>query len=58
MSKLSRSKLDPGSMKEPNPSHDLEQTILETFDEMHAEAQIAPNLRKQHLAGSMKLIPV
>ena len=32
MSKLSRSKLDPGTMKEPNPSHDLEQTILlETF---------------------------
>jgi hypothetical protein len=42
MSKLSRSKLDPGTMKEPDPSHDLEQTILETFGEMHAEAQITP----------------
>jgi hypothetical protein len=42
MSKLSRSKLDPGTMKEPDPSQDLEQAILETLDEMHAEAQIAP----------------
>jgi hypothetical protein len=39
MSKLSRSKLDPGTMKELDPSRDLEQTILETFDEMHAEAR-------------------
>jgi hypothetical protein len=29
-------------MKEAIPPDDLEQTILETFDEMHAEAQIAP----------------
>src|ERR1700692_920279 len=29
-------------MKEPGPPDDLEQTILETFDEMHAEAQVAP----------------
>jgi hypothetical protein len=29
-------------MKIPDPSHDLERTILETFDEMHAEAQITP----------------
>jgi hypothetical protein len=29
-------------MKEPGPPDDLEQTILETFDEMHAEAQITP----------------
>ena len=29
-------------MKEPSPPDDLEQTILETFDEMHAEAQVAP----------------
>ena len=29
-------------MKEPGPPDDLEQTILETFDEMHAEAQIVP----------------
>ena len=31
-------------MKEPGPPDDLEQTILETFDEMHAEAQVAPIL--------------
>jgi hypothetical protein len=29
-------------MKEPDPTDDLDQTILETFDEMHAEAQITP----------------
>jgi hypothetical protein len=29
-------------MKEPDPTDDLDQTILDTFDEMHAEAQIAP----------------
>jgi hypothetical protein len=29
-------------MKEPDSPHDLELTILETFDEMHAEAQITP----------------
>jgi hypothetical protein len=29
-------------MKEPGPPDALEQTILETFDEMHAEAQVAP----------------
>jgi len=29
-------------MKEPDPTHDLDQTILDTFDEMHAEAQIVP----------------
>jgi hypothetical protein len=29
-------------MKELGPPDDLEQTILETFDEMHAEAQVAP----------------
>ena len=29
-------------MKEPGPPDDLEKTILETFDEMHAEAQVAP----------------
>jgi hypothetical protein len=29
-------------MKEPGPPDDLEQTILETFDEMHAEARVAP----------------
>jgi hypothetical protein len=31
-----------GTMKDSDPPDDLEQTILETFDEMHAEAQIAP----------------
>ena len=29
-------------MKDLDPPDDLEQTILEKFDEMHAEAQIAP----------------
>ena len=29
-------------MKEPDPPDDLEQTILETFDELHAEAKIVP----------------
>ena len=29
-------------MKKPDPTDDLDQTILETFDEMHAEAQITP----------------
>jgi hypothetical protein len=29
-------------MKEPDPTDDLDQTILDTFDEMHAEAQIKP----------------
>ena len=29
-------------MKDLDPPDDLEQTILETFDEMHAEAQITP----------------
>jgi len=29
-------------MKESGTPDDLEQTILETFDEMHAEAQITP----------------
>jgi hypothetical protein len=33
---------DPRNMKEPDSPDDLEQTISETFDEMHAEAQIAP----------------
>jgi hypothetical protein len=28
--------------KEPNPPDDLDRMILETFDEMHAEAQITP----------------
>ena len=32
----------PENMKEPGPPDDLERTILETFDEMHAEAQVAP----------------
>jgi hypothetical protein len=32
----------PGTMKKPDPTDDLDQTILETFDEMHAEAQITP----------------
>src|SRR6202035_3415556 len=31
-----------GTMKDLDPPDDLEQTILETFDEMHAEAQVAP----------------
>jgi hypothetical protein len=34
--------MDLETMKQPNPPDDLERTILETFDEMHAEAQIAP----------------
>ena len=42
MSKLSRSKLDPETMIELNLSDDLYQTILKAFDEMRAEAQIAP----------------
>lgn len=29
-------------MKLPDPSHDLERTILKTFVETHAEAQITP----------------
>jgi hypothetical protein len=29
-------------MKEPDPTDDLDQTIMDTFDEMHAEAQITP----------------
>ena len=29
-------------MKDPGPPDDLEQTILETFDEMHSEAQVTP----------------
>ena len=29
-------------MKEPDPTDDLDRTILETFDEMHAEAQVTP----------------
>jgi hypothetical protein len=29
-------------MKEPDPSHDLDQTISEAFGEMHAEARITP----------------
>src|SRR5260370_40565729 len=29
-------------MKEPGPADDLEQTILETCEEMHSEAQVAP----------------
>ena len=32
----------PRTMKEPDPTDDLDQTILDTFDEMHAEAQITP----------------
>jgi hypothetical protein len=32
----------PENMKEPDPPDDLEQTILETFDELHAEAKIVP----------------
>jgi hypothetical protein len=27
-------------MKEPDPTDDLDQPILDTFDKMHAEAQI------------------
>jgi hypothetical protein len=29
-------------MKEPDPTDDLDRTILETFDEMQAEAQVTP----------------
>jgi hypothetical protein len=29
-------------MKEPDPTDDLDQTILDTFDKMNAEAQITP----------------
>ena len=29
-------------MRDPGPPDDLEHTILETFDEMHAEAQVTP----------------
>ena len=29
-------------MKEPDPTDDLDRTILETFDEMHAEARVTP----------------